>query len=40
MCFISLDKEKLRLFFDVVFVCVPYLDTEIPMLKTPYFWYT
>ena len=29
MCFISLNKEKDRLFFDALFVCLPYSDQEL-----------
>ena len=29
MCFISLNKEKERLFFDVLFVRLPYSDPEL-----------
>ena len=29
MCFISLNKEKDRLCFDVLFVCLPYSDPEL-----------
>ena len=29
MCFISLNKEKNRLFFDALFVRLPYSDPEI-----------
>ena len=28
-CFISLNKEKYRLFFDVLFVHLPYSDPEL-----------
>ena len=29
MCFISLDREKIRLLIDVLFICTPQLDQEI-----------
>ena len=29
MCFISLNKEKDRLFFDVLFIPLPYSDPEL-----------
>ena len=29
MCFISLNEEKCRLFFDVLFVRLPYSDSEL-----------
>ena len=29
MCFTSLDREKARLFIDVLFACLPLLDQEI-----------
>ena len=29
MCFISLEREKVGLFIDVLFVCSPLLDQEI-----------
>ena len=29
MCLISLDREKNKLFFDILFVCSPQLDPEI-----------
>ena len=29
MCFISLNEEKNRLFFDVLFVRLPYSDPEL-----------
>ena len=32
MCFISLNKEKDGLFFDALFVCLPYSDPELPRL--------
>ena len=34
MCFISLDRKKVRLFSDVLFVCSPSLDQEI----SPFFY--
>ena len=34
MCFISLDREKVRLFIDVLFACLPLLDQEI----SPFFY--
>ena len=35
MCFISLDREKVRLFIDVLFACLPLLDQEI----SPFFYH-
>ena len=29
MCFISLNKEEDRLFFDALFICLPYSDPEL-----------
>ena len=34
MCFISLDRKKVRLFIDVLFACLPLLDREI----SPFFY--
>ena len=35
MCIISMNEEKIRYFFDVLFVLLSYLDQE----KSPFFWY-
>ena len=35
MCFISLDRKKVRLFIDVLFACLPLLDQEI----SPFFYH-